>query len=65
MTVENLGFEEAALFYQINDILCDIAREDDLASCHARFRRSNPAPCREPRTILDGVESRGISLEPA
>jgi hypothetical protein len=59
MTVENVGFDEATLFYQVNYALNDIADEEDVAYFHARFRRTNPVPEREPYTILDGVEGRG------
>jgi hypothetical protein len=55
--VENLSDEEVKLFYQINYSLEEVPA--DAAYFHARFRRTNPLPYKEPYTILDGVEGRG------
>ena len=57
ITVENLGLNEATLFYQVNYALNEVS--DDAAYFHAQFRRVNPLPYKEPYTILDGVRGRG------
>ena len=57
ITVENVGAEDATLYYQIDYTLAAVP--DDLAYFHAQWRRSNPLPYQEVHTILDGVAGSG------
>jgi len=57
ITMENIGFEQMTLFYQIDYTLTDIP--DDAAYFHAQFRRVNPLPYKNVYTILDGVQGQG------
>jgi len=57
MTVENVGQERRACFYQINYTLTDVPA--DAAYFHAQFRRVNPLPYLQPYTLLDGVKGQG------
>ncbi len=57
VTVENIGPQERACFYQINYALDDVP--DAAAYFHAQFRRSNPVPPGQCHRILDGVAGRG------
>lgn len=57
ITVENIGFEDSVLFYQINYALTAVPAE--AAYFHAQFRRANPLPYKQPHTILDGVAGWG------
>ncbi|MEX2116099.1 MAG: glycoside hydrolase family 172 protein, partial [Bacteroidota bacterium] len=57
LTIENIGDEEATVYYQIDYTLTDIP--NDAAYFHAQFRRSNPLPYQEVYTILDGVKGWG------
>jgi hypothetical protein len=57
MTVENIGFEDIVLFYQVNYTLTEVP--DDAAYLHAQWRRTNPLPYKEVYTILDGVKGMG------
>jgi len=57
ITMENIGFKAATLFYQIDYTLTDVP--DDCAYFHAQFRRVNPLPYKQVYTILDGVHGRG------
>src|SRR5690554_1674777 len=49
LVVENIGEEEAVLYYQIDYSLVDIP--DHAAYFHAQFRRSNPLPYKEVHTL--------------
>lgn len=57
MTLENVGFHEMRIFFQINYALNDV--EDDAAYFHAQFRRTNPLPYGKVYTVLDGVKGKG------
>ena len=57
ITIENRGFQDAVLYYQIDYALGAVARE--CAYFHAQFRRVNPLPDKTEYTILDGVRGRG------
>lgn len=57
ITLENLADEDATLYYQINYTLTEVPEE--AAYLHAQFRRSNPLPCKEDHTILEGVRGKG------
>jgi hypothetical protein len=57
MTVENIGFQAANLFYQIDYALADVP--EHCAYLHAQFRRVNPLPYKSVYTIIDGVRGRG------
>ena len=56
-TIENLGDEEAVLYFQIDYTLTEVP--DDAAYLHARWRRANPLPYKDVYTILDGVQGQG------
>jgi hypothetical protein len=57
ITLENIGFEEIKLYYQIDYALTDVP--EHCAYFHAQFRRVNPLPYKEVFTILDGVRGKG------
>ncbi len=57
ITLENIGFEEVVIFYQINYALNEVA--EDAAYFHAQFRRVNPLPYGKVYTLLDGVKGKG------
>jgi len=57
ITLENIGFEEMVIFYQINYTLTDVPA--DAACFHAQFRRTNPLPYKDIYTIVDGLRGRG------
>ncbi|MCX7046994.1 MAG: DUF2961 domain-containing protein, partial [Candidatus Sumerlaeota bacterium] len=57
ITMENIGTEEATLFYQVNYTLTDVP--EDAAYFHAQFRRVNPLPYKDVYRILDGVKEQG------
>lgn len=57
ITVENLSADEIRLYYQVNYTLTDVP--EDAACFHAQWRRSNPLPCKEVHTLLDGVRGHG------
>jgi hypothetical protein len=57
MTIENIGEDDASLYYQIDYTLTDVPAE--AAYFHAQFRRVNPTAYKEPYTILDGVKGWG------
>lgn len=57
LTLENLGTEEAIVYYQIDYTLTDIP--EDMAYFHAQWRRSNPLPYKEVHTLLDNVQGSG------
>ena len=57
MTLENLSFQDIAVYYQVNYTLTDVP--DDAAYFHAQFRRNNPLPYKEDHILLDGVRGHG------
>ena len=57
ITVENIGENDAILFYQVNYTLTDVPA--DAAYFHAQFRRVNPLPYKQVYTILEGVRGWG------
>jgi len=57
VTIENLGSEDAVLYYQVDYTLTDVPA--DAAYFHAQWRRRNPLPAKEPHTILDGISGSG------
>jgi len=57
LTIENIGEEEVAVYYQIDYTLTDIP--EDAAYFHAQFRRQNPLPYEDVYTILDNVKGWG------
>ena len=57
LTIENIGSEEAVLYYQIDYTLTEVPA--DVAYFHAQWRRSNPLGYRQVHTLLDGVRGRG------
>jgi hypothetical protein len=57
ITVENIGENDAILFYQVNYTLTDVPA--DAAYFHAQFRRVNPLPYKEVYTIVDGLRGWG------
>jgi hypothetical protein len=56
-TLTNIADEAMTLYYQINYTLTEVP--EDAAYFHAQFRRTNPLPCGDVYTILDGVRGRG------
>lgn len=57
ITMQNRGFDEMCLFFQIDYILTEIP--DDRAYFHAEFRRSNPLPYGSEYIISDCLEGKG------
>jgi hypothetical protein len=57
ITLENVGAEDATLYYQVDYALNDVP--DGAAYFHAQFRRQNPLAYKDVFTILDGVEGQG------
>jgi len=57
ITMENIGEDDATLYYQIDYTLTDVPA--DAAYFHAQFRRVNPIPYKDVYTILDGVKGWG------
>jgi hypothetical protein len=57
ITVENIGTDDATLFYQVNYELAAVP--NDAAYFHAQFRRVNPLPYKEVYTIVDGISGHG------
>ncbi|HHV43529.1 MAG TPA: DUF2961 domain-containing protein [Firmicutes bacterium] len=57
ITIENVGFENAVLYYQINYCLTEVP--DNAAYFHAQWRRNNPLPYKEVHTILSDVKGQG------
>ncbi|MDB5081900.1 MAG: hypothetical protein JWP00_3824 [Chloroflexi bacterium] len=56
-TVENLGDDEAILYYQVDYVLTDVPA--DAAYFHARWQRTNPLPYMGVCTLLDNVRGKG------
>ncbi len=57
ITMENIGTQEAVLYYQVNYSLQDVP--DSAAYFHAQWRRSNPLPYKEVHTLADGIQGQG------
>lgn len=57
LTIENIGGDDATVYYQIDYTLTDIPA--DAAYFHAQFRRNNPLAYKDVYTILDGVKGWG------
>lgn len=57
ITLENIGSEEIAVYYQIDYTLTELPK--NCAYFHAQFRRVNPLPYKEVYTILDNVQGNG------
>ena len=57
LTLENLGTEEATVYYQIDYTLTDVP--EDAGYFHAQWRRSNPLPYKQVHTLLDNVKGKG------
>jgi len=57
MTMENIGFDDVILYYQINYVLTEVP--NDAAYLHAQFRRVNPLPYKQDYTIIEGVQGHG------
>jgi len=57
ITLENVGFDEVVLYYQIDYGLGKIPEES--AYLHAQWRRENPLPYKQVYTILDNVKGKG------
>ncbi len=57
ITLENIGFEEVVLYYQIDYSLVNLP--ENIAYFHSQWRRVNPLPYKEVYTILDGVMGKG------
>ncbi|MBE6688540.1 MAG: DUF2961 domain-containing protein [Ruminococcaceae bacterium] len=57
ITLENLNFEDAVAYYQIDYLVGNIP--EGHGYFHAQFRRTNPLPYKECYTILDNVEGNG------
>lgn len=55
--LENIGAEEARVYYQIDYVLESIP--ENCGYFHAQFRRSNPLPYKQCHTILDGISGDG------
>lgn len=55
--VENVGDEDATLYYQIDYSLTEVP--EDVGYFHAQWRRDNPLPYKEVHVLLDGVEGKG------
>lgn len=57
VTLENVGYAQATVYYQINYALQEIPA--DAAYFHAQFRRMNPTNDKEEYVILDGIDGPG------
>jgi hypothetical protein len=57
MTLENIGFDNASIYFQVNYALNDVP--DEAAYFHAQFRRVNPLPYGKVYTVVDGVRGHG------
>ncbi|MCL2513818.1 MAG: DUF2961 domain-containing protein [Oscillospiraceae bacterium] len=57
LTLENRGFSELTLYYQID--YAEAGIDEDIAYFHAQFRRVNPLPYKEVYTIIDGIKGKG------
>ncbi len=57
LTIENIGPEEAVLYYQVDYTLTEVPA--DVAYFHAQWHRSNPLGYRQVHTLLDGVRGKG------
>jgi len=57
ITMTNIDTEPMQLYYQIDYTLTEVPA--DAAYFHAQFRRTNPLPCKDVYTLLDGVQGKG------
>jgi len=57
ITVENIGNEDAVLYYQVDYTLTDVP--DDMAYFHAHWNRSNPLSYKDVHTIVDHIKGHG------
>lgn len=56
-TLENMGAEEAVVYYQITYTLTEVP--DSVGYFHAQWRRSNPLPYKQDHVLLDNVHGHG------
>lgn len=59
ITLENVGPEDAIVYYAIDYELDDSVATEGMSYLHAQWRRSNPLPYKDVHTVLDGVTGRG------
>ena len=57
LEVENIGNDDAVLYYQITYTLTDVP--ENIGYLHAHFRRSNPLPYKDVHTVLERAEGEG------
>jgi len=57
ITVENIGNEDAVLYYQVDYTLTEVP--EDTAYFHAHWNRSNPLVYKEVHTIVDHIKGHG------
>ncbi|MBS4200495.1 DUF2961 domain-containing protein [Bacillus sp. FJAT-49732] len=57
ITVENIGNEDAVLYYQVDYTLTEVP--EDMAYFHAHWNRSNPLEYKEVHTIVDHIKGQG------
>ncbi len=57
ITIENLGTEEAVLYYQIDYTLTDVP--EDAGYFHVQWRRNNPLPYKQVHTLVDNIRGMG------
>lgn len=57
LTIENLGKEDAVVYYQIDYTLTEVG--PDRAYFHAQWRRDNPLAYKTNHVILDGLKGQG------
>ena len=59
ITLENVGPEDAIVYYSIDYELDDSLPTEGLSYLHAQWRRSNPLEYKDVHTLLHGVTGRG------
>lgn len=57
MTLENIGFEEVVLYYQVDYCLTELPH--DSLYFHAQWHRENPLPYKQVYTLLNNVQGKG------
>ncbi len=57
ITMTNISQEQMVVYYQVDYALTDVPK--DAAYFHAQFRRTNPLPCKQVHTIVDGIKGQG------
>lgn len=57
ITLENVGFDEVVLYYQIDYYLTDVPK--DVLYLHAQWHRENPLPYKQVYSILENVQGKG------